>query len=37
VQSTGVTALTFWASRFDLRGVARDELLPTGEVAKLND
>ena len=40
VQSTGVTALTFSASRFDLDQCAvlpETELLPTGEVAKLND
>ena len=38
VQSTGVTALTFSASRFDLRAALPEtELLPAGEVAKLND
>ena len=40
VQSTEVTALTFSASLFDLDQCAvlpETELLPSGEVAKLND
>jgi len=40
VPDTGVAALTFLASGFDLDQCAvlpETELLPTGEVAKLND